>query len=36
MNVLIEDPIGPKILWGAAIWQLIGSALMWKIIHIEV
>jgi tight adherence protein B len=36
MNALIDDPIGPKLLWGAAIWQLIGSALMWKIIHIEV
>ena len=36
MSVLIEDPIGPRFLWGAAIWQLIGSALMWKIIHIEV
>jgi tight adherence protein B len=36
MTVLVEDPIGPKILWGAAIWQVIGSALLWKVIHIEV
>jgi tight adherence protein B len=36
MNVLFEDPVGPKVLWGAAIWQIIGSALLWKIIHIEV
>jgi tight adherence protein B len=36
MNVLFEDRIGPSILWGAAIWQIIGSSLLWKIIHIEV
>ncbi|MBZ5501977.1 MAG: type II secretion system F family protein [Acidobacteriia bacterium] len=36
MSALVDDPIGPKILWGAATWQLIGSALLWKIIHIEV
>jgi len=36
MSVLFEDPIGPKILWGAAILQMIGSALLWKISHIEV
>jgi tight adherence protein B len=36
LPVLYHDPIGPVILWGAAIWQIIGSALLWKIIHIEV
>jgi tight adherence protein B len=36
LPVLYHDPIGPLILWGAAIWQVIGSALLWKIIHIEV
>jgi tight adherence protein B len=36
LNVLFEDRVGPWILWGAAIWQLIGSLLLWKIIHIEV
>jgi tight adherence protein B len=36
LPVLYHDPIGPLILWGAAIWQIIGSALLWKIIHIEV
>ena len=36
MRVLYADRIGPPILWGAAIWQIIGSALLWKIIHIEV
>jgi tight adherence protein B len=36
MNTLVNDPLGPKILWGAAVWQIIGSLLMWKIIHIEV
>ncbi len=36
MGALIDDPIGPRLLWAAATWQLIGSALMWKIIHIEV
>jgi tight adherence protein B len=36
MHTLYQDRIGPPILWGAAIWQIIGSALLWKIIHIEV
>jgi tight adherence protein B len=36
MGVLISDPVGPKLLWAAAIWQIVGSALLWKIIHIEV
>jgi tight adherence protein B len=36
LPVLYHDPIGPLILWGAAIWQIIGSVLLWKVIHIEV
>jgi Flp pilus assembly protein TadB len=36
MSVLFHDPIGPVILWGAAILQIVGSALLWKIVHIEV
>jgi tight adherence protein B len=36
LPVLYHDPIGPLILWGAALWQIIGAALLWKIIHIEV
>jgi tight adherence protein B len=36
MTTLIEDPIGPPILWGAAIWQAIGAFLLWKIVDIEV
>jgi tight adherence protein B len=36
MPVLYEDRIGPYILAGAAIWQLVGSLLLWKIVSIEV
>ena len=36
LSVLFEDRAGPWILWGAAIWQMIGASLLWKIIHIEV
>jgi tight adherence protein B len=36
MTTLYEDPIGPPILWGAAIWQVIGALLLWKIVSIEV
>ncbi len=36
MSILITDRLGPTLLWGAAIWQLIGALLMWKIISIEV
>lgn len=36
MGVLFTDPIGPKILAVAAILQVIGSVILWKIIHIEV
>jgi tight adherence protein B len=36
LGVLFTDKVGPTILWGAAMWQFIGSALLWKIIHIKV
>jgi len=36
VNVLFNDPIGLKLLAGAAILQVIGSAILWKIVHIEV
>jgi tight adherence protein B len=36
IRVLFDDPKGPMILAYAAIMQVIGSALLWKIIHIEV
>jgi len=36
MKVLFEDPKGPYILMVAAVMQLIGSMLLWKIIHFEV
>lgn len=36
MPVLFNDSLGPYILAGAAIWQLIGSLLLWKIVSIEV
>ena len=36
MKTLTEDPAGPTILGIAATLQIIGSALLWKIIHIEV
>jgi len=36
MKVLFTDPIGPYVLLGAALMQIIGSAILWKIIHFEV
>lgn len=36
LKTLLDDPIGVPILWGAAIWQLIGAFLLWRIISIEV
>jgi tight adherence protein B len=36
IRVLFEDPIGPKILLGAATLQILGSTLLWKIARIEV
>jgi Flp pilus assembly protein TadB len=36
MHVLFDDPKGPTVLAVAGTLQLIGSAIIWKIIHIEV
>ncbi len=36
MNVMFTDPMGPRVLAIAATMQVIGSAILWKIIHIEV
>jgi len=35
-KILFVDPLGPPILASAAILQVIGSIILWKIIHIEV
>jgi tight adherence protein B len=36
VRVLFNDPLGPTVLGVAAIMQLIGSILIWRIVHIEV
>lgn len=36
IGVLFTDPKGPTVLIVAAVLQIIGAALLWKIIHIEV
>jgi tight adherence protein B len=36
IGVLFTDRVGPWILWGTVLWQMIGSSLLWKIINIEV
>jgi tight adherence protein B len=36
IGVLFTDPVGPEVLVVAATLQVIGSALIWKIIHFEV
>jgi Flp pilus assembly protein TadB len=36
MSVLFTDPKGPWLLVGAGVMQIIGSAILWKIIHFEV
>jgi tight adherence protein B len=36
IRVLFTDPVGPEVLAVAATLQIIGSALIWKIIHFEV
>ena len=36
MKTLTQDPAGPTIMGIAAALQILGSALLWKIIHIEV
>lgn len=36
IRVLFEDPVGPYLMAGAAALQVLGSAILWKIVHIEV
>jgi tight adherence protein B len=36
MQVLFDDPLGPTILGIAAALQVVGSFMLWKIVHIEV
>jgi tight adherence protein B len=36
IGVLFTDPLGPMVLVTAAVMQVIGSAILWKIIHFEV
>jgi tight adherence protein B len=36
IGVLFTDPMGPTVLIIAAVLQIIGSAILWKIIHFEV
>ena len=36
ISVLFTDPLGPAVLALAAVLQVIGSAILWKIIHFEV
>lgn len=36
IGVLFEDPWGPTVLGVAALLQIIGSSIIWKIIHIDV
>ena len=35
-KIMFTDPLGPPILLGAVVLQVIGSFFLWKIIHIEV
>jgi tight adherence protein B len=36
VRVLFEDPLGVRLLTGAAILQILGAAILWKIVQIEV
>jgi tight adherence protein B len=36
MQVLFHDPLGPSILGGAAVMQVIGSFILWRIVQIKV
>jgi tight adherence protein B len=36
VKVLFDDPLGIRILMGAAVMQIIGAAILWKIVNIEV
>jgi tight adherence protein B len=33
---LFEDPLGTYMLWGACALQVLGSLILWKIVHIEI
>ena len=35
-NALFTDPIGPLVLGGALLLQVLGSVIIWRIVHIEV
>ena len=36
VSILFTDPMGPMLLGGAAAMQVVGSLILWKIVHIEV
>jgi tight adherence protein B len=36
VNTLFTDPLGPYMLGGAALLQIIGSAMLWKVVNIQV
>jgi tight adherence protein B len=36
VNTLFTDPVGPYMLGGAAFLQVVGSALLWKVVNIQV
>lgn len=36
IDVLFTDPVGPYLLGGAALLQIIGSILLWKVVNIQV
>ncbi len=36
INVLFTDPVGPYLLGGAALMQVIGSAVLWKVVNVRV
>ncbi len=36
IGILFSDPAGPMILGVATVMQIIGSLLLWKIVHIQV
>jgi tight adherence protein B len=36
VGVLFTDPVGPLVLGGAAAMQVVGSLILWRIVHIEV
>ena len=36
VGILVTDPVGPYVLIAAAFFQILGSAILWKIIHFEV